>query len=140
MNISNKLREINIGNKAPFEVILKRNGNFESRHLVHVVISDKKGRILISAGNPDFQTFIRSSLKPFQVLPLLSSGTAESFDIREKGIAISCGSHTGTKMHAREVFKILWNSNIDVDYLKCPIPQNGSSKLQHNCSGKHASF
>tara|TARA_Y100001968_G_scaffold327426_2_gene372471 strand:+ start:18 stop:716 length:699 start_codon:yes stop_codon:yes gene_type:complete len=46
----------------------------------------------------------------------------------------------GSIMHAREVFKILWNSQIDVEQLKCPIPENKKSRLEHNCSGKHAAF
>ncbi len=127
-------------NSTPIEIILKRNSSFESRHLAHAVVSDQKGRILLHAGNYDFETFIRSSLKPFQVIPFISSGTSEKYNITDKGIAICCGSHSGSNLHAREVYKILWNSFLDVDYLKCPIPEGAKSRLQHNCSGKHAAF
>ena len=41
-------------------------------------------------------------------------------------------------LHAREAFKILWEFDIDIKYLKCPI--KGNSPLNHNCSGKHAAF
>ena len=123
-----------------YEVLLKRGSYIESKHNVHAVICDKKGRILMHAGNHGYETFIRSSLKPFQSLPLVSSGTTAKYKIAERGIAIASGSHAGTTKHAREAFKILWNSEVDIDYLKCPIPSGAKSKLEHNCSGKHAGF
>tara|TARA_Y100001968_G_scaffold113737_1_gene103176 strand:+ start:47109 stop:48050 length:942 start_codon:yes stop_codon:yes gene_type:complete len=122
------------------KVFLKRGSNIESIHNVHAVVSDIKGRILMYAGKPSYETFIRSALKPFQALPLISSGTVEVRKLTDKGIAIACASHFGTTIHAREVFKVLWNSDVDVNHLQCPIPLNKTSKLQHNCSGKHAGF
>ncbi len=126
--------------KSPLEVRLKRNSIIESIHRVHAVVTDSKGRVLLSAGNPNYKTFIRSSLKPFQALPFISSGTVEKFGLNDKGIAIACGSHNGSPKHARETFRILWSSDIDIEYLQCPIPENHKSKLEHNCSGKHAAF
>ena len=123
-----------------FEVIVKRNSNFESKHIVHAVISDEKGRVLLYAGNFGLETFMRSSLKPFQAIPFITSGTTETFNISDCGVAISCGSHSGTTKHAREAFKILWSASVDVDFLKCPIPEGSKSRLNHNCSGKHAAF
>ncbi len=124
----------------PLEVNLKRGSSIESIHRVHAVVTDSKGRILISAGQTNYQTFIRSALKPFQSLPFVSSGTADRINVGEKGIAISCASHCGQPYHCRESFKILWNSNIEVDSLQCPIPSGRNSPLEHNCSGKHAAF
>ena len=123
-----------------FKVVLKRGSQIESIHNVHAVVCDTKHRILMAAGKYNYKTFIRSSLKPFQVLPFISSGTADKLNGCNKALAISCGSHIGSIKHAREVFKILWNSDIDVDQLKCPIPKNKRSRLEHNCSGKHAAF
>ena len=140
MNNSNKIINLYKSNINPLEVILKRGSNIESVHKVHAVVSDLKGRILMYSGNPHYETFIRSALKPFQALPFISSGTAEYIKSGDKGIAIATGSHLGTTNHARESFKILWNSDIDVSALKCPIPNNKDSRLEHNCSGKHAAF
>ncbi len=140
MNISTKLSDKKRGDSNILEVSLKRNSSIESIHRVHAVISDNKGRVLMTAGNPDFQTFIRSSLKPFQALPFISSGTAQKISCGDKGLAICCASHAGTKSHAREVFKLLWNAKVDVSNLQCPIPIKASSPLEHNCSGKHAAF
>jgi len=92
------------------------------------------------AGRPDHQSFIRSALKPFQALPLLSSGAAEQFNCGERGLAISCASHAGTPAHAREAFRLLWNAELDASQLQCPVPAGASSPLEHNCSGKHAAF
>ena len=123
-----------------FEVNLTRGNTIETTHKVHAVVSDKKGRLLMAAGNPNYKTFIRSALKPFQAIPFISSGAAEKINCGDKGIAISCGSHTGTINHARQVFNILWNSELEAINLKCPIPKNNDSPLNHNCSGKHAAF
>jgi L-asparaginase len=96
--------------------------------------------VLLSAGDAGFETFIRSALKPFQAVPFLSSGAADQMDVGERGIAISCASHAGTNLHAREAFKLLWKAELDPSQLQCPIPPNGDSPLQYNCSGKHAAF
>ena len=124
----------------PLEVRLRRGSSIESTHRVHAVVCDSRGRVLMKAGQPDFETFIRSALKPFQALPLISSGASETYSCGERGIAISCGSHSGTPNHAREAFRLLWNAELDSAHLQCPIPSGRSSPLEHNCSGKHAAF
>jgi len=125
---------------APLEVKLKRGSSLEAVHRVHAVVCDQRGRILMRAGQPNFESFIRSALKPFQALPFLSSGAAAQVECGERGLAISCASHAGTAGHAREAFKILWNAELEATELQCPVPAGGSSPLEHNCSGKHAAF
>lgn len=125
---------------APLEVKLKRGSSLEAVHRVHAVVCDQRGRILMRAGQPNFESFIRSALKPFQALPFLSSGAAAQVECGERGLAISCASHAGTAGHARESFKILWNAELEATQLQCPVPAGGSSPLEHNCSGKHAAF
>jgi L-asparaginase len=126
--------------QAPLQVTLRRGTISESVHRVHAVVCDGQGRVLLSAGDAGFETFIRSALKPFQAVPFLSSGAADQMDVGERGIAISCASHAGTNLHAREAFKLLWKAELDPSQLQCPIPPNGDSPLQYNCSGKHAAF
>ena len=125
---------------APLEVVLSRGCIQESLHRVHAVVCDGRGRVLMSAGQSSYETFIRSALKPFQALPFLSSGAAAAMEAGDRGIAISCASHSGSIAHAREAFKLLWNAELDSDHLQCPVPSGGDSPLQHNCSGKHAAF
>ena len=124
----------------PLKVKLLRGSYTESIHRVHVAICDNKGRVLMKAGDPKYTSFIRSAFKPFQALPFISSGTLERNKIPDSGLAISCGSHNGSTMHAREAFNVLWKSDIDVNLLKCPIPNKKKSPLEHNCSGKHSAF
>ncbi len=140
MNLKETLKPIQKPETPALKVYLKRGSFIESIHKVHAVICDKKGRVLMKAGNSEQHTFIRSSLKPFQVIPFISSGAYEKTMFNEKALAIACGSHSGSKEHARESFKLLWNSEINVDELQCPIPYDKTSRLEHNCSGKHAAF
>ena len=125
---------------APLEVTLCRGCIGESKHRVHAVVCDGRGRVLMSAGDPGYETFIRSALKPFQALPFLSSGAAAQMEAGERGIAISCASHVGSNAHAREAFRLLWNADLETSHLQCPVPDGADSPLQHNCSGKHAAF
>ncbi len=134
------IRQGNTGNIPCLDVLLKRGASTESRHRVHAVVCDSKGRILMSAGNPNYESYIRSALKPFQALPFINSGTCDIIKCNEKSIAIACSSHSGSKEPAREAFKILWNAELDVNHLQCPIPPGKESPLQHNCSGKHSAF
>ncbi|WP_269622995.1 asparaginase [Prochlorococcus marinus] len=127
-------------NRNYLRVYLKRNSSIESVHIVNAVICDKKGRILMKAGDPKYTTFIRSALKPFQAIPFVSSGAYKNSLLDEKTLAIACSSHAGTTNHARQSFKILWYSKIEASQLQCPIPEGKNNRLEHNCSGKHAAF
>ncbi|KGG15213.1 MULTISPECIES: asparaginase [unclassified Prochlorococcus] len=141
MDFKSKLNQKDINKNTPrLKVLLKRNSIIESIHNVHAVVCDKKGRVLMSAGNSEYSTFIRSALKPFQTIPFISSGAYKKVMCDEKVLAIACGSHSGTKTHAREAFKLLWHSDVAVEHLQCPIPAEKTSPLEHNCSGKHAAF
>jgi hypothetical protein len=124
----------------PLEVRLLRNGIVESRHRVHAVVCDQRGRVLMRAGDPQQLSFVRSALKPFQATVFVGSGAADRMGAGERGLAIACASHAGTAQQAREAFKLLWGAELDTEDLQCPTPAGGSSPLQHNCSGKHAAF
>jgi len=121
-------------------VRLLRDGIPESRHRVHAVVCDGRGRVLMRAGDPQQLSFVRSALKPFQASVFIGSGAADTGNCGERGLAIACASHAGTAIHAREAFKLLWGAGIEADELQCPVPQACSSPLEHNCSGKHAAF
>ena len=122
------------------KVLVKRGSSVESIHRAHASICDTKGRILMKAGSCEYETFIRSALKPFQAMPFITSGASEKYNLDSKTLALACGSHSGSSVQARTAFKLLWNADIDIKELKCPTPQNRESKLQHNCSGKHSAF
>tara|TARA_B100000700_G_C14915445_1_gene794418 strand:+ start:259 stop:1224 length:966 start_codon:yes stop_codon:yes gene_type:complete len=136
--MTSNFKNLYTSNNPPIEVRLIRGRTVESIHKVHAVVCDIRGRVLMCAGNPEYSTFIRSALKPFQAIPFLNSGAAFKLSKASNAIAIACGSHKGSISHAREVFKILWEFDIDSSLLQCPI--KNQSKLEHNCSGKHAAF
>ena len=136
--MSSNFKNLYTSNNPPLEATLIRGSNIESIHKIHAVITDKKGRVLMCAGNPEYKSFIRSALKPFQAIPFVSSGAASNINNDSKSIALACGSHSGSKLHSREAFKILWEYDIDISSLKCP--KTKTSPLEHNCSGKHAAF
>ena len=136
--MSSNFKNLYTSNNPPLQASLLRGSNIESIHKVHAVISDKKGRVLMCSGNPEYKSFIRSALKPFQTIPFVSSGAASKINNAAKSIALSCGSHSGSKVHTREAFKILWEYDIDINNLKCP--KLTTSSLEHNCSGKHSAF
>lgn len=125
--------------QAPqIEVNLLREGLKESTHYAEAVVCDTKGRVLSVAGDAESSAFIRSALKPFQALALVGTGGVSTYKLSDKDLAVICGSHQGTKEHARQVFRILWQAELEPHSLQCPVPHGKGSALEHNCSGKHA--
>jgi L-asparaginase len=123
---------------AGLEVRLLREGIVESIHQVQAVVCDDRGRVLSVAGDPETEVFARSALKPFQALAVTTTGTLERFGLSDRDLAILCSSHQGTLEQVRQVFNVLWRSDVDPTALQCPIPGGKRSALEHNCSGKHA--
>ncbi len=123
---------------SKIEVHLLREGIIESVHKVEATVCDNRGRVLAVAGDSQTATFIRSALKPFQALAVISTGTLAAYRLTDKDLAIICSSHKGNIEQSRQVFNILWRADVDPLALKCPTPEGKQSSLQHNCSGKHA--
>lgn len=124
----------------------------ESLHRGHLVAVDSDGKTVAELGAPETVTFIRSSGKPFQAIPLITSGTADRFGFTDQEIAIACGSHSGELIHVETVQSMLKKIGLSEDALKCGVhepfsvevsrelarKQQPPSVLQNNCSGKHA--
>lgn len=126
----------------------------ENVHAGSIAVVDTGGRLLAWAGDPQYQTFTRSALKPFQALPfLLSSGPAK-FGLVEEELALLCASHSGEEKHLQGVRSILGKIGLDAGHLECgcgvplhyeynnlPVPRDQAwTPLHHNCSGKHSGF
>ena len=126
------------GQTPELQIRLLREGIVESIHQAHAVLCDDRGRIMLSAGDPEHESFIRSAFKPFQAICVTSSGTMERLNLTDRDLAIICSSHKGHIDQTRQVFNILWRADIDPSALQCPIPDGKTSALQYNCSGKHA--
>ena len=124
----------------------------ESRHRGHLAAVDGLGKTVTSLGTLDTVTFLRSSGKPFQAIPVVASGAADRFGFSEREIAIACGSHSGEPIHVETVRSMLGKIGLDESALKCGVhepfslevahqlirEQQPPSVLQNNCSGKHA--
>src|SRR5256885_5733080 len=124
----------------------------ESRHRGHVAAVDGAGQLVAYLGDPDTVTYLRSSAKPFQALPLVTSGAADRFGFTEKEIALACASHSGEPIHTETVLSMLNKIGLEPDALKCGTHEPFSAEvtrrlrergeapnvLQNNCSGKHA--
>ena len=129
-----------------------RGKTVESIHYGSVAVVDSEGKLVYSFGNPYFVTYLRSSAKPFQVIPLITSGAAKKFGLSQKEIVIISGSHNGQKIHTDTVKSILKKIGLSEKNLQCgvhiphyytanniiPPPGKKFTQVNHNCSGKHA--
>ena len=125
----------------------------ENIHAGSIAVVDTSGRLLAWAGDPEYQTFTRSALKPFQALPFLLSDGAAKFGLLESELALLCASHSGEEKHLAGVRAILDKIGVDSEHLECgcgtplyyeamhlPVPAAQWTPLHHNCSGKHSGF
>src|SRR5215216_1024449 len=88
-------------------VEVKRGSITESRHRGHIVAVESDGKIVASLGSPQNVTFLRSSAKPLQAMPLLVTGAAERFGFRDREVALACGSHNGEPIHTELAVSML---------------------------------
>jgi L-asparaginase II len=138
---------------VPAPLVEVRRGSItESRHRGHIVAMDGDGKVVARLGVPETLTFLRSSAKPFQCLPLISSGAADRFGFTDQEIALACASHNGEPIHTDTAASMLRKIGLDETALKCGVHEPFSSEvvrrlrenreqpnvLQNNCSGKHA--
>jgi L-asparaginase len=115
----------------PIRVAARRGGAVESVHRVHAV-AVRDGEVVEAAGDPAFVTFLRSSAKPIQALPL----ARERADVDDRDLAIVSASHVASDEQLAAVRALLAKAEATEDDLECG-PYEGS-RLKHNCSGKHA--
>jgi L-asparaginase II len=132
-------------------VELLRNGLDESVHRGAIVISGPDGKVLQSLGHPAMPTFLRSTAKPLQALPVITSGAADAFNLNSAELAIMCGSLNGEDFQVDTLKNILERAGLDSGLLLCGIhrpshaptarelAQRGEEPtvLHNNCAGKH---
>lgn len=133
---------------------IHRGGILESLHQGVAVVADAEGRILLSWGDPSFVTFPRSSLKPFQAIPLVETGAADAAGLTEEHLALACASHGAEDFQVALVRGWLDRLGLSESALVCgpdmPRAQadqaavwragGDRSRVFHNCSGKHCGF
>lgn len=133
-------------------VEVRRGAVTESRHRGHIVVIEPDETIVAYLGSPHTVTFLRSSAKPFQALPLLTSGAAVRFGFTDREVALACASHNGEAIHTELVSSMLQKIGLGPEALRCGIHEpfsvelaaklhadgHSPNVLQNNCSGKHA--
>jgi L-asparaginase II len=105
--------------------------------------------LLASTGEPNFSSFLRSSAKAFQAIPLVPM--MDKFDLEPQHLAVAMASHAGEDTHVNTVADFQARAGIDPSWLVCGIhwPFDDVARaalrakgerpnvLHNNCSGKH---
>jgi len=146
------MRETSADAPAPVAVEVVRGDTVESRHHAAVAVVDHRARLVAALGDPDWVTYTRSSLKPFQALPTVRHDVCGRFGLSSRHVAVMCGSHSGEECHLQAVGDILAATGHQVSDLQCGAhvpywlrgtgeavpPVSSFTALHNNCSGKHA--
>src|SRR5699024_2550189 len=126
-------------------------GDFiESTHNVHIAIVTAKGDLVAYYGDANRLTFARSSMKPFQAVPVVESEAMETYGITEKELSLFCASHSGEPFHRKSVAEVLGKLNLKEEHLQCGThvtrdmdsyrklikKGRGLTPVYSNCSGK----
>ncbi|HEY9899129.1 MAG TPA: asparaginase [Pantanalinema sp.] len=125
----------------------------ESWHDGWAVLVDAGGKVLEAHGEPG-TVFVRSALKPFQAIPLVTSGAASRLGLSEAELAIAVSSHSATPEQVALTRSILDKAGVSSDMLRCgahpPLHEptaeamlcrgEAPTALHNNCSGKHAAM
>lgn len=134
-------------------VEVRRAGIVESRHRGHVVQVDAHGDVVRAVGDPDVPVTLRSAVKPFALVALVASGTAEEFRLSPSELAIMASSHSGEDLHVRTLQAVFRRAGLSQTLLACgtaggPLDAQTQARLardgeepspiRHNCSGFHA--
>ncbi len=121
----------------------------ESVHAGHAVVARADGSIIAQLGHHDLAVFPRSAVKPFQAAASLA--VRREVADREvapstEELAVAWASHRGEAAQLEAVRRLLGRADLAPEDLTCPpaVAEASAgtvpSRLQHNCSGKHALF
>lgn len=132
--------------------VSRRNGRIEAVHYGSIAVVDTGSRILFGSGDVHLRTYVRSSNKMIQALPVVRSGAADRFGFTDRELAVCCASHSGADYHLDAVRSMLAKAGIEYEALGCGahepadrteftrllVARTSSTALHNNCSGKHA--
>ena len=129
-----------------------RGEEIESVHEVFAIALDENGKIILSAGPPDYITCIRSALKPFQASAAILEGATKEAGFNSEEIALMCASHNGEKIHVQTAMGMAKKLGFEAIHYECgshPSHDKGTREkarklnilptpFHNNCSGKHS--
>ena len=117
----------------PISVVVRRGDVVEATHVVHAA-AVREGALVAEAGDPRLVTFLRSSAKPLQALPLARAYPG----LDARSLAIASASHLADDAQLEAVRGLLEETGGREEELECGTFGDPPSPLKHNCSGKHA--
>ncbi len=137
--------------ERPILVEVRRGAIVESWHRGAIVIAEPDGHVITRLGDDGLITSTRSTIKPLQAIPFITSGAADHFSVDERELAVVCASHEGEPIHTETVAGMLARAGLDESALRCGAhaPYNAEiarkletsgqpfTQLHNNCSGKH---
>lgn len=126
----------------------------EATHYGSIAIVDSNGKLLASYGDHHMVAFLRSSGKPFQVLPFVEHGGVEHYKYTPSELSLSCASHDGARIHLEAVKALQNKIRITENDLQCGghLPSDSEMLREfithktipthnvNNCSGKHTTM
>src|SRR5207253_4149511 len=129
-----------------------RGDTLENIHFGAVAVCNAHGHVVARAGDAQWMTFTRSTLKALQALSFMEAGGARELGFTPREVALMCASHNGEPMHVETAQSILDKAGVNYKRLQCgchmpyyveqgvgPPPEHVDERM-HNCSGKHSGF
>ncbi|MGB9378668.1 MAG: asparaginase [Mycobacteriales bacterium] len=132
-----------------------RSGFVESLHHGSAIAlgpptGGRESQQIFALGDVDAPVFPRSTNKPMQAVGMLRCGLS----LEPADLALAAASHSGEQVHVQRVRDMLGSAGLTDEALRCPpgLPLSeaaaeaalrtgaGPSRLQMNCSGKHAAM
>ncbi|WP_413293407.1 asparaginase [Bdellovibrio sp. HCB185ZH] len=137
--------------RQPLVVEVLRGHVVESVHQVMVAVVNEAGHLLHGWGNTNYATYPRSAIKMLQALPLIESGAADKFELKDEWLALACASHRGEPKHLEALSAWAHKIGVAESALACGphLPYNEAAAhefIRHNkkptafcnnCAGKH---
>ena len=138
----------------PVLVEVSRGSEVESRHRGDIAMVEESNTVRHHVGDPEVLVCMRSLAKPFQALPLITTGAAAAFGFGPEELALMSGSLSGQDFQVAMVEQILARLDLSPGVLQCgshaplhrptakALAQAGvkPAPLHHTCAGKHASM
>lgn len=139
---------------SPVLVEVTRGPEVESRHRGQIAVAEASGQLRYRLGDVEALVCLRSLAKPFQALPVVTSGAAAAFGFGPAELALFCGSLNGQDFQVDLVKQVLARIGLSPAALHCgahpplhrPTAQALASSgqkptpLHHTCAGKHAAM
>ncbi|MFN3495537.1 MAG: asparaginase, partial [Hydrogenophaga sp.] len=125
--------------------VVYRGGYPENIHHGSLAVVNAQGQLLASVGDVHSSLFTRSSLKPFQAMPLIARA-ADRLNLDDADVALLCASHSGEPMHVERAASLLARIGASKSSLACgthvpfffgatgatPEPGKRFTRLHHN--------